>query len=192
MIIDVKVTLASRSPRRHFLLGQIVKELETISLDTDESFADHLPAEEVAPLLAQRKMDDALSRGLEGIIVTADTIVVLGGQILNKPADEAEARKMLGMLSGNEHTVVTGFSIVNTETGRRIDSSAKTLVRFTHLTKDEIDGYIATGSPYDKAGGYGVQDGYGSIFMESITGCYYNVMGLPTNAVYKALKKVLS
>lgn len=192
MIIDIKVTLASRSPRRHFLMGQLVRELETVSLDTDESFDSSIPEEDVALVLAKRKMDDAISRGIEGIIVTADTIVVLGGHILNKPADEAEARKMLGMLSGNEHTVVTGFSVVNTETERRIDSEAKTKVRFTHLTKDEIDGYIATGSPYDKAGGYGVQDGYGSIFMESITGCYYNVMGLPTNAVYKALKKVLS
>lgn len=192
MIIDIEVVLASASPRRRFLLGQIVRKLEFISLDTDESFDSATPKKEVASLLAKRKMDDALSRGIQGIVVTADTIVVLDDEILGKPADANEAKKMLGMLSGNEHTVVTGFSVVNTRNGKRIDSSVETKVRFTHLTEEEIDGYVSTGSSFDKAGGYGVQDGYGSIFMESISGCYYNVMGLPTNAVYKALKKVLN
>ncbi len=191
MIIDIEVVLASASPRRRFLLGQIVRKLEFISLDTDESFDAEVPRKEVATLLAKRKMDDALGRGIEGIIITADTIVVLNDEILGKPADAGEAKKMLGMLSGNEHVVVTGFSVVNTKNGKRIDSAVETKVKFTHLTEEEIDGYVATGSSFDKAGGYGVQDGYGSIFMESISGCYYNVMGLPTNAVYKALKKVL-
>jgi len=173
------------------LLSQIVRELETISLDVDESFNDSTPKKEVAPLLAKRKMEAALAMGKEGIIVTADTIVVLEDKILNKPADEKEARLMLQMLSGKKHTVVTGFSTVNTNNGKRVDSAVETLVQFTNLTEDEITGYIATGSPYDKAGGYAAQEGYGSIFMERIEGCFYNVMGLPTNAVYRALKEVM-
>lgn len=192
MVIDIKIVLASGSPRRKFLLGQIVREIEVISLDTDESFPLDMDQNDVALMLAKRKMEDAISRGIEGIIVTADTIVLLNGVILGKPVDSDEAKSMLRRLSGKTHTVITGFSVLNTQNKKRIDSSSETKVTFTDLTDEEISGYVATGSSYDKAGGYGVQDGYGSIFMEKIEGCYYNVMGLPTNAVYEALKKVSS
>lgn len=192
MVIDIKIVLASGSPRRKFLLGQIVREIEVISLDTDESFPLDMDQNDVALMLAKRKMEDAISRGIEGIIVTADTIVLLNGAILGKPVDSDEAKSMLRRLSGKTHTVITGFSVLNTQNKKRIDSSSETKVTFTDLTDEEISGYVATGSSYDKAGGYGVQDGYGSIFMEKIEGCYYNVMGLPTNAVYEALKKVSS
>lgn len=190
MVIDLKIVLASGSPRRKFLLGQIVRDIEVVRLDTDESFAEEMQKNEVALMLAKRKMDDAISRGIEGIIVTADTIVILEGEILGKPADSEEAKSMLRRLSGKTHTVITGFSVLNTDNNRRIDSYSETKVTFTDLTEDEISGYVKTGSSLDKAGGYGVQDGYGSIFMEKIDGCYYNVMGLPTNSVYEALKKV--
>jgi septum formation protein len=192
MIIDEKIVLASRSPRRLFLLSRIVREVEVISFDTDESFDEDLPIKEVAVVLAKRKMDDALGRGITGILVTADTIVVLNDIILGKPSDNEEAKKMLTALSGKEHSVITGFSVVNTKNNKRIDSYSETKVKFSNLTEEEIDGYIATGSSLDKAGGYGIQDGYGSIFMESISGCYYNVMGLPTVAVYATIKKVIS
>ncbi|GAB1441798.1 Maf family protein [Ignavibacteriales bacterium] len=192
MVIDIKIVLASGSPRRKFLLGQIVREIEVISLDTDESFPLDMDQNDVALMLAKRKMEDAISRGIEGIIVTADTIVLLNGAILGKPVDSDVAKSMLRRLSGKTHTVITGFSVLNTQNKKRIDSSSETKVTFTDLTDEEISGYVATGSSYDKAGGYGVQDGYGSIFMEKIEGCYYNVMGLPTNAVYEALKKVSS
>jgi len=192
MVIDLKVVLASGSPRRKFLLGQIVREIEVVRLDTDESFPLEMNQIDVALMLAKRKMDDAISRGIEGIIVTADTIVLLDGEILGKPADSLEAKSMLRRLSGKTHTVITGFSVLNTHNKKRIDASSETKVTFTDLTEDEIAGYVATGSSFDKAGGYGVQDGYGSIFMGKINGCYYNVMGLPTNAVYEALKTVAS
>ena len=192
MVIDLKIVLASGSPRRKFLLGQIVREIEVVSLDTDESFPLEMHQNDVALMLAKRKMDDAISRGIEGIIVTADTIVLLDGEILGKPADSFEAKSMLQRLSGKTHTVITGFSVLNTHNNKRIDSFSETKVTFTNLTEDEIAGYVATGSSLDKAGGYGVQDGYGSIFLEKIEGCYYNVMGLPTNSVYEALKTVAS
>ncbi len=192
MVIDLKIVLASGSPRRKFLLGQIVREIEVVSLDTDESFPLEMHQNDVALMLAKRKMDDAISRGIEGIIVTADTIVLLDGEILVKPADSFEAKSMLRRLSGKTHTVITGFSVLNTHNKKRIDSFSETKVTFTNLTEDEIAGYVATGSSLDKAGGYGVQDGYGSIFMKRIDGCYYNVMGLPTNSVYEALKTVAS
>ncbi|MBK7868913.1 MAG: septum formation protein Maf [Ignavibacteriales bacterium] len=190
MVIDLKIVLASGSPRRKFLLGQIVREIEVVRLDTDESFPLEMHQNDVALMVAKRKMDDAISRGIEGIIVTADTIVLLDGEILGKPADSEEAKSMLRRLSGKTHTVITGFSVFNTQNDKRIDSYSETKVTFTDLTEDEIAGYVKTGSSLDKAGGYGVQDGYGSIFMEKIDGCYYNVMGLPTNSVYEALKKV--
>ncbi|MBP7543809.1 MAG: Maf family protein, partial [Ignavibacteriaceae bacterium] len=119
-------------------------------------------------------------------------IVLLDSEILGKPADSFEAKSMLRRLSGKTHIVITGFSVLNTKNKKRIDSFSETKVTFTNLTEDEIAGYVATGSSLDKAGGYGVQDGYGSIFMKRIDGCYYNVMGLPTNSVYEALKTVAS
>jgi septum formation protein len=124
-----------------------------------------------------------------GIIVGADTIVVLRGKILNKPRDRKEAERMLRMLSGKTHRVYTGFALVDAKTGRRYAGVEKTAVTFRRLSADEIRRYVATGAPMDKAGAYGIQDDYGAVFVEKVEGCFYNVMGFPLSRFYTVLKQ---
>ena len=124
-----------------------------------------------------------------GLIIGADTIVVLNNQILGKPKDAKQAKKILQQLSGKTHTVYTGFAVVEKPSGAVLSEFVKTLVSFRRLADEEIDRYIQSGSPFDKAGGYGIQD-QGALFVEKIDGCFYNVMGLPVTKLYQALGKL--
>ena len=126
-----------------------------------------------------------------GIIITADTIVVLDNQIIGKPKNKKDAERILKKLSGRTHKVYTGFSVFNSVNGKIITEYEKTFVKFRELNKKEIVDYISTGSPMDKAGAYGIQDDFGAVFVEKINGCYYNVVGLPLTKVYKSLLKVI-
>ncbi len=123
-----------------------------------------------------------------GIVVGADTIVVLGKRILGKPATRMDARRMLRGLSGKAHFVYTGFAILDAKTGRYHSEAVRTKVWFRSLTKAEIDQYVASGSPLDKAGAYGIQDDFGAVFVERIHGCFYNVVGFPLVRFYRALR----
>ena len=136
-------------------------------------------------------MKKAKEKIKKGIIITADTIVVLNKEILGKPINEKDAFKILNKLSGKTHIVYTGFAISNLQEEKTIIDYEKTLVTFRKLNRKEILDYIRTGSPMDKAGAYGIQDDFGAVFIKKINGCYYNVVGLPLSKVYSTLQKVI-
>lgn len=192
MILPKRLILASQSPRRALLLRQIGLTFDVIpSHIPEEHDNDHHP-HEIVLSLSRAKAYEVAGRVSDSLIIGADTIVVLGGNILGKPGSQAEAITMLRQLSGREHEVYTGFTILDTPGMREISSYEKTVVRFRHLDDDEITSYVASGSPMDKAGAYGIQDDYGAVFVESITGCFYNVVGFPLTKFYTTLKEFLS
>jgi len=188
---NLPIYLASKSPRRRKLLKQINLKFKSFSVDIDEVIRDKEKPYRNVQRLASEKMEVAKRLVENGIIITADTIVVLKGKIIGKPKNEADAKKMLKRLSGEVHTVYTGYSICNTWNSKNITDYEKTLVEFRKLADYEIDNYIKTGSPMDKAGAYGIQDDFGAVFIKKITGCYYNVVGLPLTKVYQSLMKIM-
>ena len=179
--------LASGSPRRRQLLSDAGFDFTVEVRPTDETWPPHLPADEVARHLAEQKArawnKEELTDGR--IILTADTTVLLNDTILNKPADAADARRMLEALSGNSHRVITGVALYSSAGIDSFDDT--TWVDFRALSTQEIDNYIATGKPFDKAGAYGIQDGLGMVGITGIRGDYYNVMGLPVAKLYPHL-----
>lgn len=180
--------LVSKSPRRAQLLYEAGFVFSIQGLDVPEDYPDDMPVEEVAEYLACRKAlgGSHLIRERE-VLLAADSTVVLDGVIYNKPVDHADARQMLKALSGQRHRVVTGVCLSAAE--RQVSFSGKTDVWFEELTDDEIEYYIETCQPYDKAGAYGVQEWIGLCKIKRIEGTYANVMGLPVDMVYAALKE---
>ena len=172
------IILASKSPRRRALLEQMgVKDFRILTPDIDEHMDRELPpAELVRQISLEKAQAVAAQADPNAVIIPADTVVALDGAVLGKPADEEEAFRMLSLLSGNRHQVYTGLTVLR---GEQVFSQwEETSVTFRPLTAEEIEAYIATGEPMDKAGAYGIQ-GYGALFIEGISGDYYNVMGLP-------------
>lgn len=186
-----KIILASKSPRRAKLLKQINLSFKAISAEIDEKIKKNEKPVDAVKRLSAEKLDAVAAKVKEGIIITADTIVVLDNKIIGKPKDEKDAGKILKRLSGRTHFVYTGFSIYNLYNGKRITSYEKTAVTFRELNITEIRDYIKTGSPMDKAGAYGIQDDFGAVFVEKINGCYYNVVGLPLTNLYNKLSGIL-
>ena len=187
----IQIYLASSSPRRKKLLQQLSVSFKTLSVNIDERIKrGELPVKAVKRLSLE-KMEEAKEIIKKGIIITADTIVVLDNQIIGKPKNKKDAERILGKLSGKTHKVYTGFSIFNSLNRRMITGYEKTFVKFRKLNKKEIVDYISTESPMDKAGAYGIQDDFGAVFVEKINGCYNNVVGLPITKVYKSLLKVI-
>ena len=184
-----RLILASGSPRRRQLLTDCGFEFEYAPhFDCDERYPVSLPTSEVAAYLSQLKSHACpLSLSVRDILLTADTVVVVDDTILGKPADEAHARRMLGMLSGRVHKVVTGVTLRSAE--RQTTFSVESNVRFRTLTAEEIDYYVETFRPLDKAGAYGIQEWIGYIGIEGIDGSFYNVMGLPVQRLYSELDK---
>lgn len=177
--------LASASPRRKKLLTQIGLPFRSVASKVTEG--DQIGDPTVTSrYLAEQKACQVYSTNNNFWILGADTVVVIGNNILGKPGDKDEARYMLELLSGNEHRVVTGFCILNPSGKVAVSEAVTTLVRIKKLTGQEIDLYIATGEPYGKAGSYAVQE-IGSFMVERITGSYTNVVGLPLCALIKAL-----
>ena len=174
----MRVILASNSPRRKELLGKIgIEEFEIISPDVDETVADGLsPAEIVEQLSLRKALAAAKKAGPDDLIIAADTVVALDGAVLGKPHDEADAFAMLSALSGREHHVYTGVTVLRGE--EAVTQHEETAVTFRDIGPDEIRGYIATGEPMDKAGAYGIQE-RGALLVSGIHGDYFNVMGLP-------------
>lgn len=153
--------------------------------DVEESFPSTLPVTEVARYLAMKKAEYYRLTLTDQIIVTADTVVILGNKILNKPNDRAEAISMLSELSGNVHLVMTGVCVLSKEKETSFDDTTE--VTFKKLTQSEIEFYVDHYKPFDKAGAYGAQDWIGMVAIEKITGSYFNVMGLPISKVYTTL-----
>nr|WP_277881447.1 Maf family protein [Hymenobacter cyanobacteriorum] len=182
--------MASNSPRRRQLLTELGLTYEIRLREVDEEFPPHLHRAEVAEFLAARKAaayaDDLAA---DEVLLTADTIVCLGDDVLNKPADRAEAQAMLGRLQGRAHDVFTGVCL-RTSNGREVIFSDQTTVHFRPLTPAEIDHYIDTCQPYDKAGSYGAQDWLGLAAIDRLEGSYFNVMGLPTHRVWTELAQL--
>ena len=187
-IKDYKIILASASPRRRELLNGLDLDFVVKSLpDVDESFPDTLVGGEI-PLYISKKKADAYRPSMadDELVITADTIVWLDGKALGKPVDEADAQRMLHNMSGKTHAVFTGVTIT-TKTEQR-SFVAQSNVSFAVLADDEVDYYIQKYKPMDKAGAYGAQEWIGYIGMENIEGSYFNVMGLPVQRLYEALK----
>lgn len=188
---SLQIFLASKSPRRRKLLTQLGIKYKSFSVDLHEEIFDGERPIKTVKRLSIHKLDAALSKVRNGIVITADTIVVLDKEIIGKPKDEQEAFKILSKLSGRTHCVYTGFALHNTKTQKRIVDYEKTKVTFRKLGKLEILDYIKTGSPMDKAGAYGIQDDFGAVFVSKINGCYYNVVGLPVQKLYKQLLTII-
>ena len=174
----MNIILASQSPRRKELLGRMgIRDFETISPNVDESVFHGLPPEELVRRLSAEKAAAVAGRaGEDAIVIAADTVVALEGAVLGKPADELDAFKMLSALSGVRHQVYTGVTVCRG--GEKQTAHEVTDVTFRELSEEEIEHYIATGEPMDKAGAYGIQ-GYGALLIQGISGDYYHVMGLP-------------
>ena len=187
-----KIVLASNSPRRRELLGGLgipfeVKVLPNIS----ESYPDTLPADEIAEYIAREKGDVYKSRiDKDILVITADTVVICDNEVLGKPTDAADARRMLHLLSGRTHHVVTGVCL--TTAFRQRSFSVRTEVTFKQLSDEEISYYVENYKPFDKAGAYGIQEWIGYIGVTGINGSYFNVMGLPVQRIYEELKQNFS
>ena len=179
------IILASGSPRRRELLEQIHLPFEVLSPDVDES-ADPMPPQALVQLLSQRKAAAVAQRRPEAIVIAADTVVALEDEVLGKPRDAADAARMLGQLSGREHSVYTGFTV--RQGARSVTCAEQTVVTFRPLLPEEIERYVASGEPMGKAGAYGVQ-GLGRLFVERLDGDYYNVVGLPVCRLCQVLRQ---
>lgn len=186
----MQLLLASKSPRRRELLGRLGFPLTIVDIDVEEKVPATLCAAEVAEALACLKAGGYTAEmAADEVLVTADTVVVLGNQLLGKPHSREEAVDMLHNLSGQAHQVYTGVCLRSTN--RSIAFTERTDVLFRQLTDDEIGYYIDVFKPFDKAGAYGIQEWIGMIGIERIEGCYYNVMGLPLARLYRELVSLI-
>ncbi len=182
------IILASASPRRKELLEKIILKFDVEPSDYEEAFNTHLIPHELVKTLSREKAEAVARKHRYAVIIAADTIVVLGGKIMGKPHSATEARKMLRALSGKPHAVITGFTIIDAEKNKTLSKSVETKVYLKKLTLKEIDAYVKSGEPLDKAGAYAIQ-GVGSVIVERIEGDYYNVVGLPLSALSDGLKE---
>lgn len=181
-----KIILASASPRRKQLLEQMKLKFEIIPSNIIEDYQENQEPEEVARDLAKKKAMDIARISKNSLVIGADTVVFLN-EILGKPRDEKDALEILKKLSGKTHYVITGIAVIDSSTKKLVVDHEKTAVKMKKISEREIKDYISTGEPMDKAGAYGIQ-GLGSVFIEEIHGCYFNVVGLPISKLYSILK----
>jgi septum formation protein len=192
MLISAKFILASQSPRRQTLLDQLGATYTVQVSPADEAVEKGLHPEEVVTRLALRKAVPVAAEHPTALTLAADTVVAYDGEVLNKPRDADHAAEMLRTLSGSHHTVYTGIALLHPTSDREVTAAEATDVYFGTLTDEEIDTYVATGSPMDKAGSYGIQDHTGPLFVDRIDGDYYNVVGLPLRRLYLTLREHFS
>lgn len=184
-----KIILASTSPRRKQLLKQLGLEFEVVPSNVDEILNPRLKPRHQAEELALQKAQAVVNKFDNAIILGADTLVALGDEIIGKPKDVQDAKRILKKLRGRQHTVVTGFVLIDTANNRTIIKSVETKVWFRKLSPQEISSYIEKEKPYDKAGGYAINE-LAALFVEKIEGDFYNVVGLPLFTLGKELKKL--
>jgi septum formation protein len=185
---DPMLILASKSPRRKYLLEQAGLKFSVIPSSVDESAIPMSTPETYVMTLARAKADEVSKKYPKSWVIGADTVVLIGGAILGKPQSKKDARNMIKKLSGQVHQVFTGFSICCLEKNRAISETIKTDVLFKELSDDEIEWYIHTDEPFDKAGAYAIQ-GFGTFLVKCINGSYTNVVGLPVCEVIETLLK---
>lgn len=187
---NYRIILASNSPRRRELLGGLGLDFEVRVLpDIDESYPSEIAVDKIAEYIACTKAAayrQVMSAGQ--LVITADTVVISGTEVLGKPTDAEDARRMLQLLSGRTHQVTTGVCLTTTTTQRHF--SVTTDVTFKQLSDDEIDYYVDNYKPFDKAGAYGIQEWIGYIGVTDIKGSYFNVMGLPVQRIYTELTRI--
>lgn len=189
MVVPKRLVLASASRRRQILLRQIGLTFEVRESDIPEEFEEDRSIPENVRTLALRKAQAVVKPFDNAIVIGADTVVLLDNEVLTKPRDRRDACQMLAKLSGRTHEVYTGFALLDCPTGKSTSAVETTKVTFRKLSGQEIDEYVASGSPMDKAGAYGIQDDYGAVFVERIEGCYYNVVGFPLARFYVTMQE---
>lgn len=184
-----KIILASNSPRRKELLAGLDVDFEVrVIKGIDESYPDSLPTTDIAEYISRKKANAYLQQlAADELLITADTIVVLGSEVMGKPHDEADACRMLRKLRGQTHQVITGVTLATNV--RQQSFSVVTDVTFKSFTDEEIDYYVSHYKPFDKAGAYGIQEWLGYIGVTALRGSYFNVMGLPVQRIYEALRQ---
>ena len=187
--MEKKIILASTSPRRHGLAQEMGLEFEIVPSNYEEDMTMNLSSEELAKTLAYGKAKEVAVRIKEGVVLGVDTFVVFEGKKLGKPKSKEDAFQMLKSFSGKFQEVYSGVALIDCETGKEIKDVEITKVKFREMEDLEIESYIKTGEPMDKAGAYGIQ-GLSSIFIEKVDGCYTNVVGFPVHNIYKNLKKI--
>ena len=183
-----RIILASASPRRKELLEKIGLKFEVDASNCVEEVDPALEPDELTRRISLTKAKSVAPRYKDALIIAADTIGVIGKKLLGKPQTVDEARKMLAQISGKSHEVITGFTVLDTTTNKVFSGTVNTKVYIKKLTTQEIDAYVQTGEPMDKAGAYGIQ-GLGAVIVEKIEGDYYNVVGLPLSALAEVLKE---
>jgi septum formation protein len=186
-----KVILASQSPRRRELLAGMGVEFEVMKTDVEETYDPSWSPEEIVMHLSKLKLSpiDMSQYTPDTIFITCDTIVVVNGQIIGKPKDEEDAKRMLRMLSGNTHTVYSGLTVASPQ--KQLTDYRSTDVIFETLSDEMIQYYIDTYQPFDKAGSYGVQEWIGRVGIREVRGSFYNVMGLPTRLLWQMLEQIV-
>ncbi|RAK09367.1 septum formation protein [Halanaerobium saccharolyticum] len=185
---DLKLVLASASPRREEILAQLNLKFTIVPSKVNEDDFTSSDPVELVKILAEEKAKSVSNLVEDAIIIAADTVVVHNDQILGKPAGKLEAKKILKKLSSDQHQVITGIAVLNSSSGESYVDYNITEVKMTALSQEEINNYVDTGEPLDKAGSYAIQ-GFGGLFIEEIKGSYYSVMGLPIHQLAKLLHK---
>ncbi|MGC2063626.1 MAG: Maf family protein [Thermodesulfovibrionales bacterium] len=183
-----RIILASASPRRKELLELIGLSFSIVPSNYEEDMTLKLSPRRLACLLSAKKAEDVARKCPDALVIAADTFIDLKGKLLGKPQTPAEAKQMLRSLSNRSHEVITGFTVLDTTSGDKVSKAIATKVYFKNLNQREIDAYVASGEPMDKAGAYAIQ-GLGSVIIKKIDGDYFNVIGLPLNALTSALRK---
>lgn len=183
-----KIILASASPRRKEIFKKTGLKFRVDASNCDEKASPGLKPHEFAKFLSRAKAKDVARRHRDALVIAADTIVISGRRIFGKPGGEEQAREMLKTLSGKAHSVITGFTIIDTAGKKELSRSVETKVYVKRLDADEIEAYIRSGEPFGKAGAYGIQ-GLGAVIIKKIEGDFFNVMGLPLNVLAESLKK---
>ena len=184
-----KLILASGSPRRKEILENVGLKFDVFKSDYEEDMSLAMEPAELAQYLSRGKAKDVAKKCPDSVVVAADTFIVLGDEILGKPHTAEVARKTLNKISGQTLNVITGYTIIDTATYTLTSNSVTTKVSIKNLTDKEINAYIATDEPLDKAGAFGIQ-GYGALIVKEIHGDYFNIVGLPLFSVAQSLKKI--
>ncbi len=185
--MNITVILASASPRRIELIKKIIDDFTVIPSSADESIDNKVPADEIPLILSCRKASSIAEDHHNAAVIGCDTVVIANNEVLGKPKDKEDARRMITALSGISHKVITGVTVIKDK--NLLSFSETTVVKFRTLTADEIEEYISTDEPYDKAGAYAVQ-GIAGKFVEELIGDYYNVVGFPVSRIREALKTI--
>ena len=182
----MKILLASNSPRRKELLSSLGYEFDVVKIDCDEVYPQNLKVEEIAAYLSELKSGAFENLAKDEVLITADTIVAFGNEVLGKPKNKEEGKAMLQKLSGKTHQVYTGITLRNSE--KMISKTDVSSVEIDHLTEEEINFYLENYRPFDKAGSSGIQEWFGMAKVKNISGSFYSIMGLPTHLIYSLLK----